>query len=231
MAIITISKEFGCAGDYVAERIAKKLNYKIINKEIIEYVSILTSTDLSVVEGYDEEKHSNLKATLSKYIDLSVFKDIFNMKDEELKYCRLKLEDDEGLFQENIKQDMTFDSERYQHTVEMVFRKLAQKGNVVIVGRGGQFILQNEPYAIHVRLYADMDSKILWVANREKVDKKTAETMIQEIEKKRFNYIMHYYNEDVTDLKHYHIAINMAKSNIEEVSNMIVAIVKERYDN
>lgn len=228
MAIITISKEFGCAGDYVAERVAKKLNYKIINKEIIEYVSILTDTDREIVSGYDEESHSNLKAKLSKYIDFSIFNDIFNLKDEELKYCRLKF-DENGLFEENIQQDLSFDSEKYQKTVEKIFHKLAQKDNVVIVGRGGQFILRDYTNAIHVRLYADKKSKIKWVSQREKIDEKTAEQKIQEVEKKRFNYIMHYYNEDVTDLTHYHLGINLSKSSIEEVSNMIVAIVKDRF--
>ncbi|UOD34858.1 cytidylate kinase-like family protein [Deferribacteraceae bacterium V6Fe1] len=229
MAIITISKEFGCAGDYVAERVAKKLNYKIINKEIIEYVSILTDTDREIVKDYDEERHSNFKATLSKYVDFSIFKDIFNLKDEELKYCRLKLDDDEGLFQENINQDLSFDSEKYQNTVEKIIHKLAQKDNVVIVGRGGQFILKGYPNAIHIRLYADKKSKIQWVSKREKIDEKTAEQKIQEIEKKRYNYIMHYYNEDVTDLNHYHLAINLSKSDIDEVSKMIVAMIKERF--
>jgi len=228
MAIITISKEFGCAGDYVAERVAEILNYKIINKEIIEYVSILTNTDREIVQRYDEDRHSNLKATLSKYIDFSIFKDIFNLKDEELKYCKLKL-DDEGLFQENIKQDLSFDSEKYQNTVEKIIHKLAQKDNVVIVGRGGQFILRDYSNAIHIRLYADKKSKIKWVSQREKIDEKTAEQKIQEVEKKRYNYIMHYYNEDVTDLTHYHLAINLTKSDIDEVSKMIVAVINEKF--
>lgn len=229
MAVITISKEFGCAGDYVAERVAEILNYKLINKEIIEYVSILSNTDKNTVENYDEEKHSTLKATISKYIDLSMFKDIFKSEDNELKYCSLKVFDEPNLFQENIKTDLSFDSERYKHLVDLIFKKLAQKGDVVLVGRGGQFILKDFEKCLHVRLVAPLSDRIKWVADSEKIDKKTAESKINEIEKKRESYIEHYYNEDIRDLSHYHMVVNLGKFSIQQAAEVIAASLKAVY--
>ena len=229
MAVVTISKEFGCAGDYVAERVAKILGYKLVNKEIIEYVSILSNTDRSTVEDYDEERHSSLKATISKYIDLSMFKDIFKFEDNELKYCSLKVFDEPNLFHENVKTDLSFDSERYKHLVELVFKKLAQKGNVVLVGRGGQFILKDFEKSFHVRFVAPLSHRVKWVSEREKIDKKSAEVKINEIERKKGNYIEHYYNEDINDPNHYHIVVNLGKFSIQEATDVVVASLNAVY--
>lgn len=225
MAVITISKEFGCAGDHVAERVAQILNYKLINKEIIEYVSVLSNTDKKTVENYDEEKHSSIKATISKFIDLSVFKDVFKSEDSELKYCNLKVFDEPNLFHESIQTDLSFDSERYIHLVEVVFNKLAHKGDVVIVGRGGQFILKEVKKSFHVRLIAPLESRIKWVAESENVSKKTAEARIEEIEKRRENYIEHYYNEDIKKPYHYHLIVNLEKLSIQQAADLITASV------
>lgn len=225
MAIITISREFGCAAEMVAEIIAKKLNYKIMNKEIIEYVSILTDIDKKVVESYDEERHSNFKATISKYIDFSVFKDIFKFKDEELNHCKLVIEDKDDLFSEKIDQDLCFDSDKYQKTVETVFRKLAEKDNVIIIGRGGQFILKDDPKALHIRLYADLKYRLKWVCEKENIDTKTAVNKIAEVEKRKRNYITHYYGQNAEDVVHYHLAINMGRLNVEEVAELIISAI------
>lgn len=226
MAIITISREFGCAAEMVAAHIAKKLNYKIMNKEIIEYVSILTDTDKNVVESYDEEQHSNFKSILSKYIDFSVFKDIFKFKDEEIDHCKLVIEDKNDLFSENIEQDLSFDSERYQKTVEMVIRKLAEKDNVIIIGRGGSFILKDHPRALHLRFYADLQLRINWVSERENLDPKTAATKIMEVDKRKKNYLTHYYGKDAENIVNYHMVINTGKLTVEEVSEVIISAIK-----
>ncbi|MCX8085072.1 MAG: cytidylate kinase-like family protein [Calditerrivibrio sp.] len=228
MAIITISRQYGCSGEYVGERVAKKLGYQFVNNEIIQYVSILTSTPEKIVKNFDEEYHSNMSAILSKYIDLNIFSDI--IKDDPFLKCPSPdcpvLVEEGSLFDEKIHFDPIFDSEAFQRMVERVIIKLAEKGNVVIMGRGSQCILKDHKDALHVKLYAPKEERIKWLQIKEKMDPKTARTKIDEIDERRRNFLKHYYNADIDDPNLYHTMINMYKFTIEETANIITKIVE-----
>lgn len=147
MAVVTISRGFGCAGEEVAERIASKLGYSLINKELLKYISILSDTPMNVVKKFDEEVHSNLNAKLSKYLDLSIFKEMFKKTDDDIdKLKSQKLpENDDDIFSEKVEYSPVFDSEIFKNMAERVFKFLADKDNAVILGRGGQVILKDHP--------------------------------------------------------------------------------------
>lgn len=231
MAIITISRQYGCSGEYVGERVAKTLGYQFINDEIIKYVSILTSTPENVVKSFDEDYHSNISAILSKYIDLNMFNEI--IKDDPYtkstsNECINTLKE-ESIFDENMRSDPIFDSEAFQKMVERVILKLAQKDNVVIMGRGSQCILQDDPKALHIRLYASLEARIKWVQTKLNIDEKTAKTKIEEIEQRRKNFIKHYYNDNIDNPKLYHAFINLEKFTIEKTANTIINIVKSNF--
>lgn len=231
MAIITISRQFGCSGEYVGERVAKKLGYQFVNNEIIQFIAILTSTPTTVVRSFDEEYHSNITATLSKYIDLNMFTDI--VRDDPFVKCETAeckiLPEHTSLFEENYKSDPIFDSESFQKMVERIIIKLSQKDNVVIMGRGGQIILKDHPNTLHVKVYAPKEKRIEWIMNREKIDFKTAKKKIEEIDKRRADFIAHYYNSDINDINLYHLLINIHKFNIEQASEIITDTVKKHF--
>lgn len=231
MAIITISRQYGCSGEYVGERVAKALGYQFVNNEIIQYVSILTSTPENVVKNFDEDYHSNLSAILSKYIDLNMFSDI--IKDDPFVKCTtpecVYIPKEESIFDENTKYDPIFDSESFQKMVERVILKLAQKDNVVIIGRGSQCILQNNPKAFHVKLYAPIEARTKWLQLKQKLDPKSARIKIEEIDLRRKNFMKHYYNANIDDPNLYHTMINMEKFTIEQTANAIINIVKSNF--
>ncbi|ADR18784.1 AAA family ATPase [Calditerrivibrio nitroreducens] len=231
MAIVTISRQYGCSGEYVGERVAKALGYQFVNNEIIQYVSILTSTPAHVVKGFDEDYHSNLSAILSKYIDLNIFSDIIK-DDPYIKSSTpecIEIPEEESLFDEGIKYNPIFDSESFQKMVERVIFKLAQKGDVVIIGRGAQCILKDHPNTFHVRLYAPFESRVKWVQSKLKIDARTAQQKITDIEQRRKNFIKHYYGAEIDDPTLYHTLINMDKFNIEKTANAIINIVKSNF--
>ncbi|MGA1862306.1 cytidylate kinase-like family protein [Deferribacter thermophilus] len=225
MAVITISREYGCAGEYVAERISKKLGYRYVNKEIIEYIAILTGVPKEVVEKYDEEMHSNFKAFISKYLDLDIFSDLF-AKVEEAEHESWE-NSESNLFEEKFTVDHVMDSEIFQNMVERVIKKLADEDNVIILGRGSQCILRNYKNAYHFRLYADFEDRAKWVANREQISIMDAKEKIKEIDKRKKNFISHYYDEDIDNRMLYHLLINMSKNSIDKVVSLIINYIKD----
>ncbi|KAA0258079.1 cytidylate kinase-like family protein [Deferribacter autotrophicus] len=225
MAVITISREYGCSGEFVAARLSKQLNYKYINKELIEYIAILTGVPKEVVEKYDEEMHSNFKAFISKYFDLDMFKDIFEKVEEAEKEIKI-LDDDQDLFGDRFSASHVIDSEIFHSMVERLITKLADEDNVVILGRGSQCILQNFEKAYHFRLYADIEDRIKWVSKSENISENDARKKIMEIDKRKRNFVEHYYDKNIDDKNLYHLLINMSKVSIDGAVEIISHIVR-----
>lgn len=227
MAVVTISRGFGCAGEKIAEEVARRLNYSMINKQIIEYISILADIPVDVVSKFDEEHHSSFNAKLSKYIDLSMFKDMFKKSESETQepLSEKIIDDKEKLFRNDVDYSPVFDSDIFRQMAERVFNFLADKNNAVIMGRGGQVVLQNHPNALHIRLFAPLAKRVGWIASRRGIPRSDATKLAEDIDKKRKNYLYHYYAEDIRDDKLYHLVINVDKFSISEAADTILQLI------
>ena len=96
-------------------------------------------------------------------------------------------------------------------TVESVIRDFAQRGNVIIVGRGGQVILNELPNTLHLQIVAPMDMRVEWVAKAEKIDRETALNRLLASDKARALYLKRYYHVDWLDSRLYDLVINTGK--------------------
>jgi cytidylate kinase len=225
MAIITISRQFGTAGELVAKRVADKLGYKFIDKEIIHYISVLSGEDMNTVSSYDEEKHSSLKATISKFFDLNVFKEMFGDKEEKEEFYKY-IDPKDELFSDVNTTYSGFDSDSFKRTMEKIVLYLRNEGNVVLLGRGGQCLLQNDENSFHIRLYAPFEKRVKLLMEVEGMSEKTAIAKIKEIDKRKANFLNHYFGRDIDDKYLYHMMINTEKFILDEITEIIVAAVK-----
>jgi cytidylate kinase len=230
MPIITISRQFGTGGEFVAEKVAKALDYKFVSKEIIKYIAILSGVEEDKVKGYDEESHSTLKAITSKFIDLNMFKNIF-IKNKDEDFEEIEFIDEKGtLFNDlNNSNFVGFDSETFAHMVEKVLYLLSNEKNAVVLGRGGQCIFRNKQDAFHIRLVAPFESRVEWLKNRQEISEKEAQSLILETDKRKEKFIKHYFNSFIDDFTLYHMVINLEKSSIEDVTRYIINAIKIKF--
>src|SRR5574341_2270600 len=61
----------------------------------------------------------------------------------------------------------------------------ASKNNVVILGRGGNFLLKDVPYAFRIRVTGPMEVRIERVMKRESVDRDTARWLCEKTDRER----------------------------------------------
>lgn len=229
MAIITVSRQFGSGGEYVCERIASKLGFRFIHKELIKYIAILLDMEEDKVHQYDEERHSTLRSIMSKYFDFDIFNDIFKTTEKDVKQAEKILFDDDykpSFFDQYGKVEPVFDSTTFQLMMERIIVKLADETNAVIMGRGSQFILKHHPNALHIRLIAPLEDRAFWLRNRENMSEADSIQQINEIDKRKHKYIKHYYQGDINDYDNYHAVINLKKFDIEETASVISEMAK-----
>ncbi|MCL4547036.1 MAG: cytidylate kinase-like family protein, partial [Bacteroidetes bacterium] len=115
------------------------------------------------------------------------------------------------------------------HKTSRTILKLAEYGNVVLVGRGATIITANLERAFHVRLVAPLNYRIEISMRLYDVTAKRAAEFIKEEDEARKNYIWKYFHKNVEDPLLYHAIINTNLLKFEEIADMIGHCVMKRF--
>jgi len=97
------------------------------------------------------------------------------------------------------------------------------KDKVIIIGRGGNFLLKDIPYALRIRVVAPMDKRIERLMKRESVDKETARWIAEKTDRERSCFLQALYGKDWNDPEEYDMVFDAGSKTMEE----IVATVRE----
>lgn len=115
----------------------------------------------------------------------------------------------------------------YVAAVKQVMFELAQSGKVVIVGRGGQVVLADNPRCLHIRVVAPMALRVERVAQEKGVNLDAAQAQIKASDQSRLNYLRRIYKIRADDPAHYHLTINTGKMSLEDAVELIVKVLKK----
>lgn len=120
--------------------------------------------------------------------------------------------------------------EKYISALESVIHDMVETESVVLVSRGAQMILKDHPGSLHVYLQAPSEVRIPRVIDYFHISREAAEKKIEELDKAHKAYIKKYFKADVEDMEHYDLIINTRKISLREAINMIVSLVGDPED-
>jgi cytidylate kinase len=105
--------------------------------------------------------------------------------------------------------------------------KFAREGNAVIVGRGGQIILQDWPGALHVHLHASQETRIENLIRRYSISTLDAQRRIERSDEQKRLYIRNMHkNANWSDPKYYHLSIDTGRISPELAAKIIILAAK-----
>jgi len=102
----------------------------------------------------------------------------------------------------------------YLHHLTKVVGTFGRQGNMIIVGRGAQYILPPED-TFMLRFIAPMETKIQNVMRDSGSTREDAKKYIIKTDSDRRSYLRKYFNADVTDPSHYDMVLNTGKIGID----------------
>ncbi|HEY7155062.1 MAG TPA: cytidylate kinase-like family protein [Gemmataceae bacterium] len=100
---------------------------------------------------------------------------------------------------------------RYFEALEQLIKELAERGNVLLVGRGGCRFLRERPGAFHVRLVAEMEKRVRHVMEDRWVRQEAARQLIARNDEQRRRFHESYFGSDWSDPREYHLTINSGR--------------------
>lgn len=204
--VITIGREFGSGGKYIGEELAKQLNMKFYDKEILERLSKEENIDIELLKNVDETNKNSFWYTLAM-ASMSMSDSVNSLTDLPM-------------------------SDKYFVATSRLIEKIAKEDNCVIIGRCSNIILKDNPNVINIFIYSS--NKEFKVKRKEEfagLDEKKAIKMMQKKDKERAAYYQYYTNEKWGKRTGYDLLIDSSKLGIDGTINLLKQYIKQKIDN
>ena len=117
--------------------------------------------------------------------------------------------------------------QRYFQALEQQMDELAERGDALIVGRGGSWFLRERPSAFHVRLVAPLAGRLRRVMEYRWVREEVAQKLIGQSDAQRRSFYQTYFGADWSSPLEYHLLVNSGRLGALAVE--LVAAAAEQY--
>lgn len=102
---------------------------------------------------------------------------------------------------------------------------LADKGNVIIMGRGAAFITQSMKNCHHFRMFASPEFKARSIARRLGISNEEAGDLVARKQQQRDKFIRNFLDRDARDLSVYNLVFNNDKNTPERIARTILEYI------
>ncbi|MDF1515875.1 MAG: cytidylate kinase-like family protein [Anaerolineae bacterium] len=231
--VMTVSRELGSQGSYVAAAVAEQLGLRYLDREILHRAA--------EVAGFPDEQMINILEQQERVPGfLSRMFDSLNAMPSVPVIASASIREGYYLHPEiaNLVVEEQARQERreavgdtYIDLMGRVLREYATKGDVIIVGRGGQIVLRDYARVLHVRIQAPVESRTRNIIKRQKISYDVASELVKESDRMRARYIKRYYYEDWANPALYDIIVNTNRMSVQMAAHFICAAAQWLAEN
>ena len=205
MAILTVSRLYGSGGSEVADLVAKKLGWALLDNAVVDAVA--ARMGLSVAEVRDrEERVPSLVERLTSAMAMG-------SQEWMSPIAEAKRPTDEQLI------------EVTRHIIE----EAIARGPLVVVCRGTQEMLAEREDTLHVFCYAPRKALIARTMKREGLSVEEATRLVDSINKERDQWVRLHWERDRRAHENYDLSVNTETLGIQGAADLIVTAARSRF--
>lgn len=202
MAVITISRQFGAGGMTLGEILAKRLGYRYVNQAIIKEVAKKAKVSSGQVRAFEKEGATKLMKMLDKFVSRDF---IDRLVSDKYGYV---------------------DEKSYVDVVQAIVKGLYKEGNVIIIGRGSQYILKGCKDAWHILLVEELKGRIRFMTERYGLTEEEAEKAIRRADLIRTRFLSCFADKaSHDDPQSYDLVINMNRLSLEKAEELVITLI------
>jgi len=200
--VITIGRQLGSGGRLIGEKLAAQLGISFYDKELIQIASQESGLSKELFEQADEKK------------SYSVFGGLFGLR---------------GTIAEEHFSTYYLNNETLFKIQSDVIRKLSEKGSCLFVGRCADYVLGDNPRCLNIFICADMNDRVMRIAELQKMTAEKARDYIEKADKKRAGYYNYFSNKEWGAAGTYHLCVNSSVLGINETVSLIQQFSVKRF--
>ena len=200
--VITISSQFGAGEIVLGKAIASKLGYTFADREIIQRIAKEANVSTHWVESFEQEAGSKVSRMISHMVSQTKVDQV--------------LKDEHGYLDEQI----------YLDYLVLIVSQAADEGNVVIMGRGSQYILKGHPETRHILLINDFENRVKFTMTDQNVSEKQAVRIVTHEDRRRAALYSRLGKKDYENPSLFHLVLNMADINPATAVTIVAALIE-----
>jgi cytidylate kinase len=241
MAVITISRQVGSQGSYIAAEVARILGWRYYDREILHQaaatVGLTTEADFERLVKLDERP-----GAARRILDVVGVQPAIPAEPSatlrELQAARGEIE---ALVK---REELTVDEAReralskrhtlpltethYRNLMTQVVTELAQAGNSIIIGRGANVILSAHTDVLRVQVVAHYLVRVERLMDREGLNRASAKLRVTDSDQMRAEFMRRYFGVDWLDPSLYDVVFNTSGHVSEQtIIDSIVTMARE----
>lgn len=201
MAVITISRQFGAGGKTLGKMVADKLGYAFADDDIIQMVAETANVSPHWVETVEKEAGGKLSRIVSSMVSQRLVNRI--------------LKNERGYIDEKL----------YLDYLVVIIAQVGEEGDVVILGRGSQYILNDHPDAHHVLLIDEFDNRVKFMEKNYDLSHSRAVHVVTGADKRRINLYRKLGKTDYDQSSLYHLVLNMSRVEMQTALKLVCDLV------
>jgi len=204
--VVTLAREYGSGGGRVAQLVAARLGWKLLDRCLVEKIAETARIDPQVAEKFDERPDPWLDRLAEVFWQSPGLR---------------------GYIGGTV--PGRFDGEVAAHLTRRIIEEAAEIGDCVIVGRGSQCILQQREDVFHVFVYAPRGQRLSRLLRRDaRLSKGEAEEKLDAEDEIRAAYVRDHYREDWQNRHLYQLMISSCLGEKEAASIVLSALHSAR---
>jgi cytidylate kinase len=195
--VITISREYGSGGESLAGILASRLDWRLVDDALVTEIARKAKITADVARRCDESLDPWFQRLL-KALWRGGFEGAASRVDAD-----------------------AFDAEAMARLWNRLILESAELGDCVIVGRGGQCLLQRRRDTFHVSVYAPIRDRVRRIRERQPRES-DPEAVARSTDAMRAAYVQRHFGQDVTNYHLYHLMI-CSTIGLENAADTIMA--------
>ena len=202
MAVFTVSRQFGAGGRTFGKMIADRLGYVFADSEVVQRIAEAANVSPNFVDTVEKESGTKISKMINRMVSKTLVERV--------------LKSERGYIDERL----------YLDYLVVIIAQLAEEGNVVILGRGSQYILDDHPDAYHILLVRDYENRVKFVEEKFGITQKKAVMLVDGEDKRRINLFRKLRKTDFDNPNHYHLVFNMDRISLQKALDMCCNLIE-----
>ena len=231
MSVITISGNTGSGAVDIGQRVAKALKFDYMDRDILLESATALGVSMDTMAHRDERTLGFRERLAEMFRDFLERSAMAGAADPMMGSSGLEVlmatsySEAAALPPREVSE---FSDDRYKEAITTIIDNVANKGNVVIIGRGSQVVLEGRPEVLHVCITAPFDTRVERVAERDGVSIEAARHQVHDSDKGRIDYHHKYFKVDPTNPDLYDVTINTGHLSNKQAAELIVAAYRRK---
>ena len=207
MPVITMSRQIGSGSRELAQRLCEELGLSAFDKRLM--VQVASEVGLSAQEIVDYSE--------MEYERRGFFDTLFRRSRSVAEFPMWIGSPDIGY----EKRSRILDEYGAIQLVRATIQAAYERGNVLIIGRGGQAILEYKPEVLHIRVVAPFEARLERLQEQQDLTPAQARRFLREHDEASAEYLGTFYHIDPDDATLYHIVVNTGRFDMDGVLQLV----------